>query len=193
MESGVPDLPVPPEESRITTENAPEPDAFKPEIAESNVEKEKVTTTQEMERVDEEKASTPAEVTTPEEEEDKEEVEAPPPVYPNYQVSSVAKPKELGHFSLDGVISRGVKFSPDGLCLLTNSEDNRLRLLETPREDAPWTPCLEMKEGELVYDFCWFPKMSSADPSTCCFATTSQYQPIHLWDAYNGSIRATYR
>lgn len=27
-----------------------------------------------------------------------------------------------------------------------------------------------MAEGDGVYDFCWFPQMSSADPTTCWYA-----------------------
>ena len=114
-------------------------------------------------------------------------------VPPPYQIPISSLPKELGRLDLGRHITRGVKFSPDGLCLLSNAEDNRLRILETPAEDAAWTPAVVMKEGELVYDFAWFPNMNSSDPSTCCLATTSQYQPIHLYDAYDGSIRGTYR
>ena len=52
---------------------------------------------------------------------------------------------------------------------------------------------VEMKEGESVYDYQWYPLMNSASPETCCLATTSQHQPIHLYDAFDGHIRATYR
>ena len=52
---------------------------------------------------------------------------------------------------------------------------------------------VEMKEGESVYDYHWFPMMNSGSPETCCLATTSQHQPIHLYDAFDGHIRATYR
>jgi hypothetical protein len=50
-----------------------------------------------------------------------------------------------------------------------------------------------MKEAETVYDYQWYPLMDSSQPNTCCLATTSQYQPIHLYDAFDGHIRATYR
>ena len=50
-----------------------------------------------------------------------------------------------------------------------------------------------MKEGESVYDYQWYPLMNSRSPETCCLATTSQHQPIHLYDAFDGEIRATYR
>jgi len=44
----------------------------------------------------------------------------------------------------------------------------------------------------VVYDYCWLPHMSSYDPASCLFATTSRDNPIHLWDAYNGELRASY-
>lgn len=48
-------------------------------------------------------------------------------------------------------------------------------------------------EGETVYDFQWYPLMQATDPSTCCFASTSRDHPIHLWDAFTGTLRASYR
>ncbi|KDO27853.1 hypothetical protein SPRG_07126 [Saprolegnia parasitica CBS 223.65] len=87
--------------------------------------------------------------------------------------------------------TRGVKVSPDGLCLLSNADDNVLRLFDVNPEmpDA----ALEMPEGGTVYDFQWYPFMASSDPATCVFATTSHAHPVHLWDAYTGELRATYR
>ena len=89
---------------------------------------------------------------------------------------------------------RGLKFSPDGLCILTNSEDTTLRVFDlfaaqpveteaashdaspsdgnqnasqTARKGAaPWDPVLEMHEGGMVYDFDWYPFMDSQHPAT---------------------------
>jgi len=44
-----------------------------------------------------------------------------------------------------------------------------------------------------VYDYCWYPQMSSNNPSLCCFASTSRDHPVHLWDAFTGQIRCSYR
>ena len=52
---------------------------------------------------------------------------------------------------------------------------------------------VNMREGESVYDYQWYPLMNSRAPETCCLVTTSQHQPIHLYDAFDGHIRATYR
>ena len=103
---------------------------------------------------------------------------------------------------------RGVKWSPDGLCLLTAAEDKHLRLFELPAElleaDADDAACgakaaetelrsvLQVREGDAIYDYGWYPFMDSAEPATCCFASSSRDNPIHLWDAYSGENRASY-
>ncbi|XP_071964973.1 telomerase Cajal body protein 1-like [Antedon mediterranea] len=97
---------------------------------------------------------------------------------------------------------KGCKWAPDGSCILTNSDDNTLRLFNLPPElweenrdgDLPeWESVLKMPEGELIYDYCWYPTMSSMDPSSACLVSTSRDHPIHLWDAFTGELRCTYR
>jgi len=34
--------------------------------------------------------------------------------------------------------------------------------------------------------------MNSNNPATCCFASSTKDQPVHLWDAFDGSLRASY-
>ncbi|XP_014488078.1 PREDICTED: telomerase Cajal body protein 1 [Dinoponera quadriceps] len=100
--------------------------------------------------------------------------------------------------------TKGCQWSPDGTCLLVPSDDCRMRIYELPRElysgkipsDFAWTnfaSALTVKEGGLIYDTCWFPFMSAWDASTCCFLSTSKDNPVHLWDAITGELRATYR
>ena len=79
---------------------------------------------------------------------------------------------------------KGCKWSPDGSCLLTCADDNILRLYDLPTDlyqpqfreraaPAPsaghgeMNPSLRIREGELVYDYCWHPQMSSWSPDTC--------------------------
>lgn len=97
---------------------------------------------------------------------------------------------------------KGCKWSPDGSCLLTNSDDNILRIFNLPVELysgvavqglTEMVSALKMHEGETIYDYCWYPFMSSLDPDTCCFLSTSRDHPIHMWDAFTGTIRCTYR
>lgn len=100
--------------------------------------------------------------------------------------------------------TKGCQWSPDGTCLLVPSEDFKLRIYELPPDlysqkiPSDTTPIninaiLTMKEGGLIYDTCWYPFMNSWEPATCCFLSTSRESPIHLWDAFNGELRATYR
>lgn len=108
----------------------------------------------------------------------------------------------LPNKSCNNVLLKGVQWSPDGSCLLSCSEDRILRLFETPTqltrgdfsvENVEWVSSLAMGEPEPVYDFAWYPQMCSANPVTCCFLSTAKQQPIHLWDAYTGKIRCSYR
>ncbi|KAF7850695.1 hypothetical protein BT93_L5095 [Corymbia citriodora subsp. variegata] len=102
---------------------------------------------------------------------------------------------------------KGVKWSPDGTCLLSSSEDNTLRVFALPDyggddsayasssnfDEDSFTANLVVTEGESVYDFCWYPYMSASDPVSCVFASTTRDHPIHVWDATTGQLRCTYR
>jgi hypothetical protein len=107
---------------------------------------------------------------------------------------------------------KGVKWAPDGTCFLTSSEDNRLRLFELPKnihdnnsnnnnDDGNNTSnnvehlksVLSVREAETIYSYCWYPMMTSLDPSTCCFLTSSRDHPVHMWDAFTGQQRGVYR
>ena len=108
---------------------------------------------------------------------------------------------------------RGARWSPDGLCLLTASEDRHLRLFELPEQlqshegleaagaasegaDRPRQSelpnPLTVLEGDSIYDFCWYPAMDSSDAATCCFLSSSRDHPVRLWDAYTGRCRGSY-
>lgn len=111
---------------------------------------------------------------------------------------------DSSQFKADDCYTKGCKWAPDGLCFLTNSNDNILRIWDLPSsfhnvnewknsEVSSITPTLSMKEGGLIYDFCWYPLMNSWNPMSCCLASTSRDSPVHLWDAFTGQLRATYR
>lgn len=74
---------------------------------------------------------------------------------------------------------KGCLWSPDGTCLLTTVNGDGMHVFDTPRDlysaetvsdDRP-LDCLQsavhIKEGGIVYDYCWFPFMNSNDPATC--------------------------
>ena len=103
---------------------------------------------------------------------------------------------------------KGVQWSPDGTCLLTASEDQQIRLFELPPEllagesgdaaapsaegDGELVSTVCVREGDSIYDYCWFPRMNSDEPASCCFFGASRDHPMHLWDAYTGALRASY-
>lgn len=74
---------------------------------------------------------------------------------------------------------KGCLWSPDGTCLLTTVNGDGMHVFEMPRDlygvDAVSSErpldCLQsavhIKEGGIVYDYCWFPFMNSGDPATC--------------------------
>ncbi|KAK2900143.1 telomerase Cajal body protein 1 [Channa argus] len=96
---------------------------------------------------------------------------------------------------------KGCKWAPDGSCILTNSADNVLRVYNLPPEiySYNWdllremSPVLRMAEGDTIYDYCWYPKMNSMDPDTCFLASSSRDNPVHIWDAFYGEVRASFR
>lgn len=97
---------------------------------------------------------------------------------------------------------KGCKWAPDGSCILTNSADNILRIYNLPAElynegeqleYAEMAPVLRMVEGDTIYDYCWYSLMSSAQPDTSYVASSSRENPIHIWDAFTGELRASFR
>ena len=64
--------------------------------------------------------------------------------------------------------------------LLDTQRMRRLRLFDLPPDIESsdgaddWAADVRIFEGETVYDFAWYPFMSSEDPATCVFATSSR-------------------
>ncbi len=43
---------------------------------------------------------------------------------------------------------------------------------------------LQISEGELVYDYCWYPQMLASDPASCCLASSCRVGgcgPLLVW------------
>lgn len=99
---------------------------------------------------------------------------------------------------------RGCKWSPDGTCCLSIVNNDGIHVTELPRNLYTGSVAsdriidvldsiIHVKESGLVYDYCWYPGMNSAFPETCCWITTKQNAPIQMWDAFDGSLRCSYR
>ncbi|XP_050546404.1 telomerase Cajal body protein 1 isoform X2 [Daktulosphaira vitifoliae] len=92
---------------------------------------------------------------------------------------------------------KGCKWSPDGSSILTNSEDNILRIFNLEVDDL--NQCiglqksLQLKEGGTIYDYLWCPNTSISHGNNSLILSTSNRSPIHLWNAKNGKLEATYR
>ncbi|RLV63371.1 hypothetical protein DV515_00018337 [Chloebia gouldiae] len=54
-------------------------------------------------------------------------------------------------------------------------------------------PAVQVAEGDTIYDFTWYPLMDSSDPPSCLVAASSRDSPVHLWDAFDGSLRGSFR
>ena len=108
---------------------------------------------------------------------------------------------------MDNNFLKDIKWSPDGLCLLASSDDNAIRLFEpggaaqdSAQLEETWRmphhdrlkSALKVQEGETIYDLAWLPTMTSADPASCCFFSTSRDNPVHVWDAFTGVCRGSY-
>lgn len=74
---------------------------------------------------------------------------------------------------------KGCKWSPDGSCLLTSSNDKTIRLFNLPSNFSSLpidfeskfhlNVDLQIKECGLIYDYCFNPNLNSADSSTCLY------------------------
>lgn len=101
--------------------------------------------------------------------------------------------------------TKGALFSPDGTCLLTTVNANGMLCYELPqdlygkdeisqeREITLMKPVIQIKSVGNIYDFVWYPFMSSYDPATCFWISSAQNEPIKMFDAFNGSFKCSYR
>lgn len=55
-----------------------------------------------------------------------------------------------------------------------------------------WKPRKEIVAADAVLSTCWFPHSRSDDPARYCFATAVKDHPVHLLDATDGRLRASY-
>ncbi|XP_025419867.1 telomerase Cajal body protein 1 isoform X3 [Sipha flava] len=93
---------------------------------------------------------------------------------------------------------KGCKWSPDGLSILTNSEDRKLRIFNIETDEIKQCTKInkvnQIKEGGTIYDYVWYPKtVMTENENVNLILSTSNRSPIHLWNAKDGHLEATYR
>ena len=115
---------------------------------------------------------------------------------------------------------RHCSWSPDGTCVLAAQDDNVVQIFAAPHErrDARTEAAIEFKanklsrssnapasklpqlelavvvpQSESLYACDWYPGFRADDAQTACFAASCRGQPVHLWDAFLGTQRSTYR
>lgn len=101
--------------------------------------------------------------------------------------------------------TKGTSFSPDGTCILSTVNAVGMMCYELPtdlygkeeisdeREINLLKPVIEIKTMGNIYDFTWYPFMSSYDPATCFWISSAQNEPVKMFDAFNGSFKCSFR
>ncbi|XP_001969983.3 telomerase Cajal body protein 1 homolog [Drosophila erecta] len=99
--------------------------------------------------------------------------------------------------------TKGCYWSPDGTCLLVPVHLDGMHVMELPgdlysaqvvqtRPLSKLQSAVHVPEGGTVYDCVWYPHMNSQQPETCLWLATRQHEPIHMWDAFDGTLRCSY-
>ncbi|XP_037951317.1 telomerase Cajal body protein 1 homolog [Teleopsis dalmanni] len=105
---------------------------------------------------------------------------------------------------------KGCLWSPDGNYLLVPVHLDGIHIFELPedlrendvavidktmsnRDLTLLESSFQVAEGGTVYDFTWYPYQQSNDYTSCCWLSTRQNEPIHMWNIGNGSLRCSYR
>lgn len=100
---------------------------------------------------------------------------------------------------------KGSLISPDGTCVLSAVNAKGMYVYEIPhdlynteelneeREINLLKPVIHVKSQMNIYDMCWNPMLNSQQPDTCFWISSSQNEPIKMFDAFDGSFKCSYR
>lgn len=100
---------------------------------------------------------------------------------------------------------RGSMISPDGTCILSAVNAKGMYIFDLPqdlysakeisneREINILKPVITIKTISNLYDMCFNPLLNSQYPDTCYWISSSQNEPIKMFDAYNGNYKCCYR
>ncbi|XP_067625470.1 telomerase Cajal body protein 1 homolog [Eurosta solidaginis] len=126
-----------------------------------------------------------------------------------FQYALVELGRRLWKSTLDNQrYTKGCLWSPDGTCILVPVHLDGMHVMELPqdlyklnkdetvsttRNVSALNTAVHVREGGTVYECVWYPFMNSNTPATCCWLASRQHEPIHMWDAFTGELRCTYR
>ncbi|KAH8281517.1 hypothetical protein KR054_001208 [Drosophila jambulina] len=131
---------------------------------------------------------------------------APPPPIEYFQSKIIELGRRCWTSSAEAQhYTKGCYWSPDGTCLLVPVHLDGMHVMELPA-DLYATPAIQtttrdltslqsavhVPEGGTVYDCVWYPHMNSQQPESCFWLATRQHEPIHMWDAFDGTLRCSY-
>ncbi|XP_076275676.1 telomerase Cajal body protein 1 homolog isoform X1 [Rhynchophorus ferrugineus] len=134
-------------------------------------------------------------------------IEAPQMTYATYNFENTALELARAQWPnyADQHYLKNCKWSPDGTCLLTVIRGGGMNIFELPsdlyssdcvmqsRPIVALNPAVSVPEAGLIYDYSWYPGMNSSNAATCCWLSSGHEGPIHLWDAFSGDLRCSYR
>ena len=100
----------------------------------------------------------------------------------------------------------GVKYSPCNTKFLACSCDSKIFAFNAPKQtetekcvkDNVWKnpgvndTCVIKEPNGRIYDFSWYPFTRTNLKESYVFLSTGSGLPIHLWDANDGSLKASY-
>lgn len=119
---------------------------------------------------------------------------------PSYPLSASYWFKVTQPFQEPSNFLKGAKWSPTGDRIATNSEDSALRVFHCPgsraldsdlelRDSQSLTIC----QADCIYDYAWYPYSNLEMEGSSLIALSARGRPLQLWDAINGTLRASYR
>lgn len=102
--------------------------------------------------------------------------------------------------SNEGIFFKSAKWSPTGDRIATCSEEKgSIKVFHYPSDlspgsvlELPDSSSIEVCSTECIYDYAWYPFSNAQYENSSLIATTARSRSIQLWDATNGSLRASY-
>lgn len=88
----------------------------------------------------------------------------------------------------------GVKYSPCHTKALVCSNNSKIYTFDVNSDNVikKEPTCIVTEPEGSLYDFAWYPFVKPSVKESFIFLSTGSGIPIHLWDANNGCLKASY-